>query len=62
MKRTADISDILQPLRDKPYRAYLSNALQVADVLERTRQQLGKSKVWHASYSMSDEFIQKADE
>jgi len=34
MKRTADISDFLKPLREKPYQAYLSNALQVADVLD----------------------------
>ena len=33
MKRTADISDYVQLMRDKPYQAYLSNALQVADVL-----------------------------
>ena len=45
MKRTADIQDFLQPLRDKPYQAYFSNALQVADVLEWTLQQLGKSEV-----------------
>ena len=30
MKRTADISDFLKPIREKPYQAYLSNALQVA--------------------------------
>ena len=59
MKRTADISDFLQPLRDKPYQAYLSNALQVADVLEWTLQQLGKSEVWQTSFSISEEFIRR---
>ena len=34
MKQSADISDFLKPLREKPYQAYLSNALQVADVLD----------------------------
>ena len=53
MKRTADISDFLQPLRDKPYQAYLSNALQVAE------QQLGKSEVWQTSFSISEEFIRR---
>ena len=59
MKRTADIQDFLQPLRDKPYQAYLSNALQVADVLEWTLQQLGKSEVWQTSFSISEEFIRR---
>ena len=34
MKRTADINEILKPLEDTPYQAYLSNAVQVADILE----------------------------
>ena len=34
MKRNASVNDILKPLGDKPYQAYLSNVLQVADVLE----------------------------
>ena len=50
MKRTADISDFLKPIREKPYQAYLSNALQVADVLDWVLQQLGKSEVWQTSY------------
>ena len=59
MKRTADIQDFLQPLRDKPYQAYLSNALQVADVLDWVLQQLGKSEVWQTSFSISEEFIRR---
>ena len=34
MKRSASISDYLKPLADTPNQAYLTNALQVADVLE----------------------------
>ncbi|MBO6250949.1 MAG: C4-dicarboxylate ABC transporter [Muribaculaceae bacterium] len=59
MKRTADISDFLKPLREKPYQAYLSNALQVADVLDWVLQQLGKSEVWQTSFSISEEFIRR---
>ena len=59
MKRTANISDFLQPLRDKPYQDYLSNALQVADVLDWVLQQLGKSEVWQTSFSISEEFIRR---
>ncbi len=43
MKRTADIS----------------NALQVADVLDWVLQQLGKSEVWQTSFSISEEFIRR---
>ena len=43
MKRSASIEDFLKPIREKPYQAYLSNALQVADVLDWVLQQLGKS-------------------
>ena len=59
MKRTADISDFLKPIREKPYQAYLSNALQVADVLDWVLQQLGKSAVWQTSFSISEEFIRR---
>ena len=59
MKRGASISDYLKPLRDKPYQAYLSNALQVADVLDWVLQQLGKSEVWQTSFSISEEFIRR---
>ena len=34
MKRIADINENLKPLKDTPYQAYLSNAVQVADILE----------------------------
>ena len=59
MKRSASISDYLKPLRDKPYQAYLSNALQVADILDWVLQQLGKSEVWQTSFSISEEFIRR---
>ena len=44
MKRSASISDYLKPLSDVPNQAYLTNALQVADVLEWILQQVGKAK------------------
>ena len=59
MKRSASISDYLKQLRDKPYQAYLSNALQVADILDWVLQQLGKSEVWQTSFSISEEFIRR---
>ena len=59
MKRNADIGDFLKPIREKPYQAYLSNALQVADILEWVLKQLGKSEVWQTSFSISEEFIRR---
>ena len=59
MKRSASISDYLKPLSDVPNQAYLTNALQVADVLEWILQQVGKSKVWQTSFSISEEFLRR---
>ena len=57
MKRNLDISTILKPLTECPHQAYLSNALQVADVLEWILSQVGKSEVWQTSFSISEEFL-----
>ena len=59
MKRSASISDYLKPLSDVPNQAYLTNALQVADVLEWILSQVGKSKVWQTSFSISEEFLRR---
>ena len=59
MIRSASISDYLKPLADTPNQAYLTNALQVADVLEWILQQVGKSKVWQTSFSISEEFLRR---
>ena len=59
MKRTCSISDILRPLVETPSQAYLSNAVQVADLLEWILEQVGKAKVWQTSFSISEEFIRR---
>ena len=59
MRRNADIGNYLKPIREKPYQAYLSNALQVADILDWVLKQLGKSEVWQTSFSISEEFIRR---
>ena len=59
MKRSASISDYLRPLADMPNQAYLTNALQVADVLEWILEQVGKAKVWQPSFSISEEFLRR---
>lgn len=59
MKRTASIDEILKPLAEKPFQAYLSNALQVADVLEWILAQVGTSEIWQTSFSISEEFLRR---
>lgn len=59
MKRTASISSILSPLADKPNQAYLSNAVQVADILEWILEQVGVAEVWQTSFSISEEFLRR---
>lgn len=59
MKRNTNIDSVLHPLADNPYQAYLSNVVQVADVLEWILAQVGKSEVWQTSFSISEEFIRR---
>ena len=59
MKRNTSIDSVLKPLRDKPYQAYLSNAVQVADVLEWVLEQVGIAEVWQTSFSISEEFLRR---
>lgn len=59
MKRTADIGQILRPLKDTPFQAYLSNAVQVADILEWILEQVGIAEIWQTSFSISEEFLRR---
>lgn len=59
MKRTASISDILRPLKDAPNQAYLSNAVQVADILDWILSQVGMAEIWQTSFSISEEFLRR---
>lgn len=59
MKRTANIDQILRPLSDTPSQAYLSNAVQVADILEWILGQVGVAEVWQTSFSISEEFLRR---
>lgn len=59
MKRGVNINAWLQPLATTPVQAYLTNELQVADVLEWALQQMGRSEVWQTSFSISEEFLRR---
>ncbi|MBR6263233.1 MAG: C4-dicarboxylate ABC transporter [Prevotella sp.] len=59
MKRNQSIEDILLPLKDAPNQAYLSNAIQVADILEWILGQVGVATIWQTSFSISEEFLRR---
>lgn len=52
-------SDLLKPLADKPQQAYMSNLLQVADILQWILDQTGPASVKMASFSISEEFLRR---
>ena len=59
MKRTASIDKILRPLETTPFQAYLSNTVQVADILDWILSQVGTSEIWQTSFSISEEFLRR---
>lgn len=59
MKRGCDITDLLRPLSEKPNQVYLSNQLQVADVLDWILAQTGTAEIWQTSFSISEEFLRR---
>lgn len=59
MKRGSSVEEVLQPLSTHPYQVYLSNELQVADVLEWILEQVGRAEVWQTSFSISEEFLRR---
>ena len=59
MKRNQSINDILKPLSSTTSQAYLSNAVQVADILDWILEQVGTAKIWQTSFSISEEFLRR---
>ena len=59
MKRGFAIDDYLKPLASSPLQCYLTNTLQVADVVEWVLNQVGKSSIWQTSFSISEEFLRR---
>ena len=59
MKRGTSISKYLRPLSEKTHQVYLTNELQVADVLEWILEQVGTAEVWQTSFSISEEFLRR---
>ena len=59
MKRYTSLPILLRPLAEAPVQAKLTNALQVADVLEWILEQVGPAEVWQTSFSISEEFLRR---
>lgn len=59
MKRGLSVDSFLKPLGSVPTQAYLSNCLQVADLLDWTFAQTGGGEVWLTSFSISEEFLRR---
>lgn len=59
MKRGSSIESFLRPLQQAEIQAYLTNELQLADILEWILEQFGESKVWQTSFSISEEFLRR---
>lgn len=54
------VDRVLYPLSDKPLQAYLTNTLQVADVVEWCMEQMtGSFTIRQTSFSISEEFIRR---
>ena len=59
MKRNVSIDNYLRPLSECPLQCYLTNTLQVADVVEWVLEQVGKATIWQTSFSISEEFLRR---
>ena len=59
MKHSEIISSVLSPLADKPQQAYMSNLLQVADILQWVLEQTGPAAIKMTSFSISEEFLRR---
>lgn len=59
MNHSGHTACVLRPLADNPSQAYLSNMLQVADVLRWILDQTGPAHVQLTSFSISEEFLRR---
>lgn len=59
MKFSELVGYVLRPLAERPNQAYLSNLLQVADILQWILAQTGPAHVQITSFSISEEFLRR---
>lgn len=60
MKHSQLITSVLRPLADLPNQAYLSDVLQVADILQWILDQTGPAAVQMTSFSIAEEFLRRS--
>lgn len=53
------IAKALRPLDEAPLQAFLSNEIQVADIMEWVALQIGPCEIWQSSFSVSEEFLRR---
>ncbi|MDE6272897.1 MAG: C4-dicarboxylate ABC transporter [Muribaculaceae bacterium] len=59
MKRNSSVDRFLSPLEESTYQAFLTNELQVADIVEWILEQVGRSELIQTSFSISEEFLRR---
>lgn len=59
MKRNVAVGNFLKPVDEAPFQAYLTDALQVPDVLEWILDQIGVSEVIQTTFSISEEYLRR---
>ena len=55
----SDFSEFLKPLDSKESQVLLTNALQVADILDWILHQVGPSDIFQTTFSVSEEFLRR---
>lgn len=59
MKRNAAVVDFLRPLCEVESQAFISNELQLADIIEWVVPQIGRCELLQSSFSVSEEFLRR---
>lgn len=59
MKKSESIGCILRPIAECSCQAVLTDAMQVADILEWVLKQTGPAKIYQTTFSVSEEFLRR---
>lgn len=59
MKTGSSVSRFLKPLAVAPVQAYLSDEIQVTDILEWILNQTGKARIVQTTFSISEEYLRR---
>lgn len=59
MKRGANIPEVLKDIRHSAGGMFLSDEIQMADIIEIIVRQIGKCSIFQTSFSVSEEFLRR---